>query len=374
MQLLYSHCKSLFFILLVSTVAAQGMELTISQQQSPASKVKSLASIAAKSIADTIKTTGDLTDFNLVHKDIQDLIRLELVDVSNPDILLESIKSCSLIPKNIVSDALNLCYFQTKTPRSEQVEALYCACCDNDHNSFSIILNATDPSILMEKYMGMTPLYEAARNGYIEIVNEIIAASQDNAFKVIIAMHHNNMDLTETVLYWPLSSCRKENNDFAAQIIKIILNAAGEKAFDLITHKDRMNQSLWFLALNMGNAKIIQILLDAVDNKAYDLINISDEGFGMQNSLHKAASFASIEILNLLIEKAGENICKIILSQDNNKETALHKIAKYKIYKETDREITIAVAKRLIAAAGPYAQDLLSIQNSNGYTAMDLAM
>lgn len=371
MKKLYSCFKLLSFIFLISAGSAQGMELAVPQQQTSDNRVKSLVSIGSKYIADRMKSTGDLTDFNLVCKDIQDLIAIEFFDVSNPDPLLKSIQACSLIPNDIVSDALKFCFLKTKTLLTDQevvVAALNYACMDKDLNSVKIILNATDPSILMGKFICMTPLYEASRSGCTEIVNEIIKVSGDNAFNVITAMHRDDMDLCSMVLHWPIWNGHTE-------VIKTILDAAGDKAFDLITLKDRMRDSLWFFALNRNNSEIIKIFLDVAGSKACDLICMHHETFfEKENSIHMAVGMASVEIINLLIETVGENICEIVLSQDSNGETALHKVAQRRAFKEDDREKCIAFAKILIGAAGPYAQKLLSIKDNYGRTALDFAL
>lgn len=256
----------------------------------------------------------------------------------------------------------------THTPLDNLVITLNYACIDKNIDDVKIILRTADPSILMKKFICMTPLYEAARNGHVEIVNEIIATAGKNAFNVISAMHgDNNMDICSSILCWPVWSGFTD-------VIKIILTAAGNKAFDLISLKDRMGSSPWFLALNRNNPKIIKMFLDTAGRKkACKLICSRDEWYQEGNSIHKAAGMASEEILNLLIEKVGKDIGKIMLSQDCYGETALHKIAQYEIRKEDDCEKCIAVANLLIKAAGPYAQKLLSMKDEFGYTASDRA-
>jgi ankyrin repeat protein len=307
------------------------------------------------------------TDFNL---GCHDNLAISPFDVSTPSLLLESIQACSSVPSNVVLNALKSCLLKTKMPLNDQVEALNYACIDKDFNSASIIMNATEPSILMQKFLCMTPLYEAARGGCTKIVKEIIKISGSNAFKVIAAMHEkntNDMELTTMVLFWPVW------NEFT-ETVRVILNATDNKAFDLITFRDRMGCSLWFHALNRNNPEIVKIFLNVASNKACDLICMHHEGrLQKENSIHITAKMASEKILNLLIKKAGKNICEIVLLQDSAGETALHKIAQYRSLEEADREKSIAIAKLLIAAAGPKVQDLLSIKNYYGATALDLA-
>lgn len=255
----------------------------------------------------------------------------------------------------------------THTPLDNLVITLNYACIDNNINDVKIILRTANPSILMKKFICMTPLYEAARNGHAEVVNEILTVAGNNAYKVITAMHGKDMDTCSTVLCWPVWSGFTD-------VIEVILAAAGNKAFDLISFKDRMGSSPWFLALNRNNPKIIKMFLDAVGrNKIYKLVCMRDEILQKETSIHKAAGMASEEILNLLIEKVGKDIGKIMLSQDYYGETALHKIAQYEIRKEADCEKCIAVANLLIKAAGTYAQKLLSIKDEFGYTASERA-
>ena len=105
------------------------------------------------------------------------------------------------------------------------------------------------------------------------------------------------------------------------EVIKFILNNAGDKTWTLLTAKTNFGQIPLHCASNGKDTEIIKLLLKAAGDKTWTLLTTKSQYDC--TALHYAANNNSTEIVELLLNTAGDNAQEFMDIQDNRGRTAL---------------------------------------------------
>ena len=151
------------------------------------------------------------------------------------------------------------------------------------------------------------------------------------------------------------------------EVVKIILNIAGNKTWELLTAKSKTlgriplhNAAMHVYGKRIG---IVKLLLEAASDKTWTLLTIKDN-FDDWTALHYAANNGSTEMVKLLLDAAGDNTWTLLATKSKTGLTALHKAA-YRNYSDT--------VELLLNTAGDNAQEFMNIQSDHKKTALHYA-
>ena len=144
------------------------------------------------------------------------------------------------------------------------------------------------------------------------------------------------------------------------EIVKIILNIARDKTWELLTAKEESSGSTpLHLALdNKVPEEIVKSLLKATGDKTETLLTIKDDAGW--TALHYAARHGSTEMVKLLLDTAGDNTWILLTKKSDTGNTALHYAA---------NNDSTEIVKLLLNTAGNNAQEFMDIQNRDKKTA-----
>ncbi|XP_065852734.1 ankyrin repeat-containing protein At5g02620-like [Euphorbia lathyris] len=152
-----------------------------------------------------------------------------------------------------------------------------------------------------------TPFHMAAREGSLEMILEMVAASADEAeLKELISKQNQS---GETALYVAAES---GDVDLVKEMIKFSdISLAGVKA--------RNGYDAFHIAAKLGHLETVRVLMEANPELAmtFDSSNTTP--------LHSAASQGHVEVVKFLLERSSSNLVSIAKS---NSKTALHSAAR----------------------------------------------
>ena len=112
------------------------------------------------------------------------------------------------------------------------------------------------------------------------------------------------------------------------EVVKIILNIAGDKTWELLTAKTKYLGVFHCICASDGkDTEIVKLLLKAAGDKTWTLLTIKDnDGW---TALHYAAKNDSTEMVKLLLNAAGDNAWTLLTTKSQNGYTALHYATNY---------------------------------------------
>jgi len=106
-----------------------------------------------------------------------------------------------------------------------------------------------------------TALHSAAINGYTKIGKLLLNAAGDNAWTLLTMQ----TTIGYTALHWAANTGHTE-------IVKLLLNAAGDNTWTLLTMQDNYGETALFYAVKQGNTETVKLLLNAAGDKVQDFM------------------------------------------------------------------------------------------------------
>ena len=147
------------------------------------------------------------------------------------------------------------------------------------------------------------------------------------------------------------------------EVVKIVLNIAGDKTWELLTAKTKcLGRIPLHLASDDKDTEIIKLLMKAAGDKTWMLLTMKDNDD--LTALHFAARHRSPEMVKLLLNTAGDNAWTLLTTKSQNGYTALHYAA---------NNNSTEIVELLLNTAGNNAQKFMDIRNRYETTAFDFA-
>lgn len=180
-----------------------------------------------------------------------------------------------------------------------------------------------DASKLLSKqdYSGFTALHWHARENNAEVVELILNTVREEKYKLLTkkTWKSENTALHETSSH---------------ETAKLLLLAAGDKAYDLLIMENKYNSTAFDYLIDINNIKLIKFALNALGEKTHDLFFEQDYDTIFTHAVERG----NIEIIKLMLDTAGNKAQDLILMPNDGLVTASDYL-RYTAFAEATPEI-----------------------------------